>query len=421
MDIVSKSWSEGNYFSTGKNDANPATHRTMKTFRPIRMVKDDTVRYLWSLANVDSTIDGPVEDLAYAAGRMYALGWGIDMIVGHGEGIDSNRLEEMPGECWKPSTSASDIALRNPCAGTLNALQNRYKSFLSRISSTGFTPVDPLTQFRAVSYRRVGDPLPRPSITFELRQDDGEFFQYPQRKLIHIAGMVRHLAIEAMDPKKGGSPPRDISDVDQWVDRYVAGHARDYPGEHRQFSYLPLPSIGHQHVDQAVRRVMITASVGDDRLLKHLALHLAGQQLKPTKQTRLDNPPTLIRVHRDKVAACYTRPANTWASVTPVILPGHNDHKPAKTVKLIEKALRQSGIEQPCTFEWRAVSWFSKSLTAHKYDRDKKPTGYIRPDHLLTQTAVHLKLTFNDGLTVPGPLVIGAGRHCGLGLMAASD
>ena len=85
---------------------------------------------------------------------------------------------------------------------------------------------------------------------------------------------------------------------------------------------------------------------------------------------------------------------------------------------LIEKALRQSGISQPCSFEWRTVSWWPKSLTAYKYDRDKKPTGYIRPDHLKTLSVVHLKLSFNDEMLVPGPMVVGAGRHCGLGILA---
>jgi hypothetical protein len=61
------------------------------------------------------------------------------------------------------------------------------------------------------------------------------------------------------------------------------------------------------------------------------------------------------------------------------------------------------------------------SHTHIKYDGDKRPAGYIRPDHLLSQTAVHLKLSFNDGLKVPGPLAIGAGRHCGFGLMAGID
>jgi CRISPR-associated protein Csb2 len=167
-----------------------------------------------------------------------------------------------------------------------------------------------------------------------------------------------------------------------------------------------------------VRRVMISAPVGDDHLLRHFTKLLSGRQLQPTPETKLDHPPMLVYERNDNIAKFYTQPACSWASVTPVILPGHNDHKPIKTLKLIEKALAQSGIELPCEFEWSAFSQFPKSLSAHKYDRHERPTGYIRPDHLLSQTAVHLKLRFRDDVSVPGPLVIGAGRHCGFGLMA---
>src|SRR5690606_5616453 len=47
MDLVGKAWTRGNYFGGG--DASPATHRTMKTVRPIRLVDGETVHYLWSL------------------------------------------------------------------------------------------------------------------------------------------------------------------------------------------------------------------------------------------------------------------------------------------------------------------------------------------------------------------------------------
>ena len=54
----------------------------------------------------------------------------------------------------------------------------------------------------------------------------------------------------------------------------------------------------------------------------------------------------------------------------------------------------------------------SENAVVHKYGRDKRPAGYIRPDHLLSQTAVHLKLRFNDGVRVPGrwPLAPGGLR-----------
>jgi len=407
-DKVAGSWSRG-------GSASIADHRTEKDLLPIH-IDGEAVHYLWPLAGKKCPC---LEILRSAARAIPHLGWGIDVVAGNAEILSEAEVANLLGEAWEPSTTTHGVPLRVTVDGTLTDVMRKHREFLNRLSADqrgndSFRPVAPLLAFDLVHFRRMTDPIPRPHITFEFRNDDNTFFQYPQRKLIHIAGMVRHLAIETM--KK--SPPSGLPNVDEWIDRYVAGHARDYQGEHRQFSYLPLPSIGHRQADQAVRRVMIAAPLGDDHLLEHLARRLAGQQLKPTEKTKIDNPPTLIRNHRDTVAACYTREANAWASVTPVILPGHNDHKPAKTIKLIEKSLRQSGIEQLCTFEWRAVSWFSKSLTAHKYDRNKKLTGYIRPGHLLSQTAVHLKLQFNDGLKVPGPLVIGAGRHCGLGLMA---
>jgi CRISPR-associated protein Csb2 len=112
-------------------------------------------------------------------------------------------------------------------------------------------------------------------------------------------------------------------------------------------------------------------------------------------------------------------PANVWHSFTPIILPGHDDHKPEKTRALIERALLQSGIDQPCEFEWSPFSRFPKSYSAHKYGKEKQPQGYYRPDYLQSQTAVHLTLRFKNNVQVPGPIFIGAGRHCGLGSFVA--
>ncbi|MBW3597502.1 MAG: type I-U CRISPR-associated protein Cas5/Cas6 [Planctomycetes bacterium] len=412
MDIVGRAWSRGNYFGGG--DANPATHRTMKSIRPVRMINGDTVRYLWRVAESQSVDADLIHPLIRATRRIVALGWGIDLVVAQADHVSTAELQTLPGEWWLPTAPTTAVVLRTPIAGTLVALQDRYESFLRRIGDEGFAPVQPLTGFKVTGYRRPTDPISRPYAVFELRRDDGSFCIYQQRKLIHIAGMLRHLAKDAM---LASPPPGGDGD---WVERYVVGHQHKNAPEHRQFSYLPLPSIGHPHADQAVRRVMIAVPVGDDALLQHLAARLEGRRLEPERGDEFGEQgrPALIRVYRDNIAQHYTAAANRWASVTPVILPGHDDRKPAKTRKLIETALAQSGIEQPCEFEWSPFSRFRKSLSADKYDRQGRPTGYLRPDHLLTQTAVHLMLRFEDDLQVPGPIALGAGRHCGFGLLA---
>ena len=213
---------------------------------------------------------------------------------------------------------------------------------------------------------------------------------------------------------------------DDWIRAYVAGHQskedKDASKAHSQLSFVPLPSIGHDHTDPSIRRVMIVAPLGDDSWLEHLSRQLDGELLRPLPGTDLPDGIRLERVRagtKDGVRECYTRAANVWASFTPVILPGHDDHKPAKTRKLIEKALHQSGVEQACEFEWSSFSHFRKPLSAHKYDRQKRYIGYALPPHFRDKTVVHLKLRFNDNIQVPGPITIGSGRHCGFGLMSA--
>jgi len=409
MDLVGKAWARENYFGSG--DASPATHRTMKTVRPIHICGGDTVHYLWAI-NGRATPEA-LSSLCRAAGRLVALGWGIDLVVARAEKLSTQHLGSLAGERWSPGPSAGLTALRVPRDGTLEALRERHGEFIRRIGEDGFSPVAPITRFRVVGYRRPIDPVLRAHAVFELRHEDGSYCQYPQRKLIHIAGMVRHLAKRAMEI----SPPAGVDAG--WVERYVVGHRDKNAGEHRQLSYLPLPSIGHRHADQLVRRIMIAAPVGDDDWLEHVARRLAGCSLEPDPKRGADfkqgGRPTLVRVHADNVARGYLLPANRWASVTPVILPGHDDRKPAKTRKLIEASLAHSGVQPTCEFEWSAISRFPKSFPAY---RQKRPAGYFRPDHLPSETAVHLTLTFGDDLEVPGPLVVGAGRHCGLGLFA---
>lgn len=465
-DKVAKGWLRG-------SSASIAEYRTDKDVCPIRLL-GDSLHYLFAIPEGNCE---HLEILRAAARTITYLGWGIDMVAGDASIVTESDAEKLEGVRWSLSP-AGRVSLRVPKQGTLSDLMRKHADFLNRVSADGFRPVPPLRMFDVMQYRSQYDTASRPIRLFELRDLDGSRFRYSHRKLIHIAGMVRHLAINAM---KTAGLPRGVPD--DWIETYVAGHRKerkadlknehkckgseeagqdvaasatqreafDGSDEHRQLSYLPLPSVGLEHTDPGIRRVMIVAPVGDDALLDHVARRLAGQQLiarnEKAPEFGVDENgqpkpgPLLVPLPRsgDGVTRKYTGEATVWYSFTPVILPGHDDHKPAKTRKLILKALAQSGIDQPCEFEWSAFSRFSKSYSAHKYVRDerakdgKSRIGYIRPDHLLNQTAVHLVLRFgqredpNDPESrwipadhpIPGPLTIGAGRHCGFGLMAA--
>jgi CRISPR-associated protein Csb2 len=413
LDIVAAAWE-----ARKEPKKQPNELKTMKTVRPGYLVGGEQVQFFF--ADDNEKLATQCKVFKALARSITHLGWGTDMVAAEASMTSADELHRANGKKWQPVHGAAKIESRSPTIGTLDDLTQRHHEFVSRLTrgdrgAIAYKPVSPQTSFRAVGYRRSDDPAPRPYAIFELRTDDDEFLRYPQDKFIHIAGMVRHLAIETAKLH----PPSGFGE--DWIDTYIAGHNRSKGDDHRQLSYVPLPSIGHAYTDPSIRRVMIVAPPGDDALLTFLALRLSGRVLKPEPGTRLGRGVTLVKVRSDNVARFYTCSANTWASATPVILPGHDDHKPAKTRRLIEKALLQSGIEIPCEFEWSPFSHFPKLLTAHKYDRDNRPAGFIRPDHLLNQTAVHLRLVFNENKEVSGPLVIGAGRHCGFGLMGACD
>ena len=410
-----------------------------KTFRPTFMLDPPVIHYLWS---IDANHSSHARGVCDAAQNLICLGWGIDMAYADGRLIEQDGILNLKGVRWYPRLGIrrDDGLLRVPIVAhdsngdTLRDLKRAHESALKRIEhGKPLNSVEKPRVFDRVVYASTERPLGRPSAMFALRTADGEFFQYPHAKLIHIAGMLRKAAIDAMDPNKNGYSPPDINDPEKWVESFVAGHQGELSDNHHQFSYVPLPSIGHEHADALIRRVMIVAPFNQEAHLQHLSEQLDGARLTPETSCGIGVPPILDRMRPDGVSRCYLAITDAWQSVTPVILPGHNDHKPEKTIKLVCRAFQQCGIDTPCEFNWQATPFVNNTLSAHKYDRNGRHVGYHRPAHLKDLTAVHLRIRFGhrtvegDGDSpwipeiVAGPLAIGAGRHCGLGLMAAME
>lgn len=421
-DLVTAAWHRGNL------NASVASHRIEKDIRPMRIeVHGDDLPTLHYLYPLDAVLLAPDELLRAIRPSVRAithLGWGIDQVVADVTLIDQPSAEPS-GERWLPSAQKGR-RLRVHHKGSLDALTKRYDQFLNRLLDDEWTPVSPLSAIESVSYRRDADPLPRPHAVFKLLDENEDTFRYPHAKLIHIAGMVRHLAIKMM--KK--DPPPWIVNAEDWVNRVVRGkRGESSDGEHKQFSYIPLSSIGHAHADAMIRNVMVVAPPGMERELEHLAERLNDQRLEPEGERDLcdagskPDVPRQVELRRFTppggkfIDTCYLGTSRVWHTVTPVILDGHNDKKDEKTIKLIQTALQRAGIETPCNFTWQSVPYLKNCLTAHKYDRERRHTGYHRPAHLKDQTAVHVRLTFE--YPIPGPLALGAGRHCGFGLFAA--
>jgi CRISPR-associated protein Csb2 len=142
----------------------------------------------------------------------------------------------------------------------------------------------------------------------------------------------------------------------------------------------------------------------------------------------------------------YTERATTWATVTPVILPGYDD--PRKLRKrlfptsepegqpldqfgkkellarldrridlLLRKAVRQAGyseeLAQNAEIEWRGVGFLPGTELA---------TRYAFPEKLRRFRRLHVRIAWRDAggnpIALPGPICLGGGRFYGLGLFA---
>jgi len=431
MDVVAAAWARGNYSNNG--DANPATHRTMKSVQAMRMSGESethAIHYFWLLddgAVRDPKVVRNIQMLISASRCIVALGWGIDVAIGDAKLISAIEATRLLGERWSPTGAGANggggSRLRIPVAGTLDALMNRHTHFLSRLSATGFKPVPPLSTFGMIDYRRATDLLGRPFAAFTLRPVDGnsEFAAFRIERAMHIGAMLRHAACEAA---KGDLDQRGWRTA-SWAEQFVAGHGpRKANGRYiddawPRFSYLPLPSIGSPHAGGMIRRAIITEPIGGDgRSARWASQRLHGLELidEQTKQpvARLEaiepDEEDFGRVFHLYSSRSPTESDRIWLSITPVILSGYDDGNASKRAKLLNECLRRAGFDLAsiASIESRPTSW---NLVSNSPLR-----GFVRPKYLTHLPICHVRLVLRAPFA--GPLSIGAGRHCGLGVMA---
>lgn len=433
-DRVAKSWSAGR-----KGDI--AEYRTEKDVRPMSLSNDGAVHCLFSLANEDC----PHFDVLRAMARSVThVGWGVDMVAAEAKVISSDQAAKLPGERWVRATYGTD--LRVPKAGTLKDLVARHASFLRRLDHEGFKPVPPLTAFQVVGYRRETDPVAPTFTPFSLLKPDGSGFRAfnPARHTCTVAGMMRHAAAQAAE--SAGWKPEEWGTL-------VLGHgeARNEPHQpvgNGRLAFLPIPSIegrgeGKRRVVGAIRRVLV-ASMGNglDDKVAWARRALAGTELYATG--KLEPEAFLGSIPKsDSVLKSYLQTASTWATVSPVVLPGYDDPAhyrrrmqqmtdaeekkrllqklDARVDGLLRKAIRQAGysatLAENAELEWRNVAlWPGVDLASR----------YFVPRHLEKHSRLHVRITWRDAQgnpieEIPGPICIGGGRFGGLGLFAAVD
>lgn len=441
-DLVGKSWSRG-------SEASIADYRTEKAVRPTLFHDEEAMHYLWPLTGALDNFEEH-RDILFAAVRSIThVGWGVDLVVADASVLNKADAAALKGQRYLPVDDDAGHSLRVPQRGTLNDLENRHHAFLNRVSGDGFRPVPPLAAYGITTYRSENEPPRTPRAVFALRQlDDSGFRPFDTaRRGLHVAGMLRHAASRS-------EFSRSVGWSDEEARRIVLGHGEARGQQHQpvqglRLAFLPLPSIewrGDQRKFSvgSIRRVVVTAFGASNReSFRRFAQQFIGQELIDAKS----GEPTAMLARQpenDSAINPYFQTAATWATVTPVILPGYDDprklrqklkvgnaasltaeqkselfQKLDKRIEfLLRKAIRQAGfsdvLAQHADLEWRSTGFWPGTELASRYAVPEQHRRYRR---------LHVRITWRHSpngptIQIPGPICIGGGKFSGLGLFA---
>ncbi len=395
------------YVLNNTSDTQWPPSRAPKMIRPMLLNGDRLVQYGWTYDASQPDSVSHAKTLSDAVRHINALGWGIDLAIGCGEVVDrlpdvkSSRTVHIPDR----HNDGNRLSLRIPCPESLKSLEEAYRGFLRRYERPGVTEFESPPRFERWSYI-CGNT--RPYVAFRLRRVDASDRPVSIRHqlIAPLAGMVKKACADAGHTVSAAEVAADI-----------LGHPSG-ASPHR-VSILPLPTLRDGPTDGRIRRVLLAEPLGSDgRWRRILERALDGEALRPEEGE--DRFPELLleRIRfRDDVLPRYVGASQVWASATPVLLPGYDDRRQhrgdhqrrlARAEQLICKAVRHAGIDAPASFEFSKVPYLSGTLHAHAYQPRGKLQHYPR---------YHVRITFDRSIT--GPLAIGAGRHCGFGVLAA--
>jgi CRISPR-associated protein Csb2 len=408
MDRAARNWAIGKEFK----ESGLRTMKIVRAREPFQESGDGLhVYYLWRLADEGANVEG----VRRLASFLHTFGWGIDMAYAESSLLDEQGKQSLTAQqdCshYVPA-SRGELVRDVPTPGYLKDLKEAYQRYCSRLSNQGVDAATRATRYGQERYRRVGRNQLRVA-RFLLRrlENDNAWFAVPWAFGMRIAAWMRHAVSEALQQEgyeKG------------FIDSYVLGHGEE--GHKQHLAFIPVPTVGTIHADGAVRRVMLLEPPNaDDSITELLQWKLAPSILNRLVENGSNGRKTapvcsLVAAQEDGVWPNYLPEQGkcVWHSVTPVILHGHNSLRRKfslrKTEELLFEAFEESGYPRPSISEFffQAAPFWPGTEAA---------LAMRVPEHLSKWPRYHVAVRFRE--PVNGPVVVGIGRHYGIGLFAA--
>jgi CRISPR-associated protein Csb2 len=395
----------------GGNLARAAQARDAKHFQPWLFDAGVPFLYVWRFWSEDAARAAGVVALAE---RLYQLGRGVDMAFALAETVAAadaeRRLGEHPGVVYRLTVDGSAHPLRCPLAGaSLDSLRRRHAEQLARLRGKKFRLASPPV------FRTLGYDAPPRRFLYELRRADGKpgFAAWPFERAAALAERVRDLAAARLRPHLAPA-----------VERYLMGREATEADKPLRVRLVPLPSIGHEHTQRDIRRVLVEVPVDCPLAAADVAWAFAGLKLGVDPATgELVRAEDAVLVPSDDLAMLghygiggKDGGARVWRTVTPAALSvartrgercgGTRADAMAAAAHAARQALRHAG--------WTGRAEVRR-IQREPFEAKGALAGDFKHGRFAAGGLYHLEIAFDE--PVRGPLLVGNGRFVGLGLL----
>lgn len=252
----------------------------------------------------------------------------------------------------------------------------------------------------------------------------------PRLPITSVAGLARQVRRALM------------AFADQPVEDVISGHRADgAAAEVPHLAVVPLPAVTGPCPDGALIGIalVLPRDLGGEarravmRALTHFEdSHRTGTEAWPTIPVLLGDTGVLVLQRAERTThggdalrpATWIGPARRWASATPIALdrsPGDLHHADpdrrraafGAAAECVIEAVRRVGLPAPAEVDVLRSCALPGTAEPRRYPRF--PAVPRRPQRVL----VHARLRFGE--LVRGPMLVGAGRYQGLGLLLPDD
>ena len=385
--------------------------RVGKLWRPCLFDEREPVLYVWEFERGARE----AERICTIAARLCQLGRGIDMAWAHGRSLGPDEanaiLDAHPGVLRTAGGSGGTPA---PCEGTLNSLVEQYRGRRTRLTREGTGRKARLlfTQPPRAAFRHVGYDHPPRRLYFELRDSDGSFHPCPLALAMPLTSGLRDAAARRLQE----SLPAKVA----MLDRLLIGRNAGPQDLAQRVRLIPIPSIGAEHVDPAIRRIMVEVPAACPIRTDDLKWAFVGGGVgSPQTGERWEG--TVVSAQDKQMASRFLGEARTFRSITPVAIPKverrrlaigdvkagserHNEE--AQACAAVVQALRHANVRvRPSAIRVQREPFHRRGVRAEQF---------VATPRFSKHALWHAEVRFHE--PIKGPLLIGNGRFVGLGL-----